>query len=166
MMTMRQQCCYLVLLCLFVISGQITNMLIQAYYVQLSINKIFIIWWLHHLLEMLLHHVAFNIWHFYDTAKNFPELNGHVARVFPGKESPYQMKIIPREATITNNEDSVGMTREYSAPQCQKHQVPKKKSRTMIVGLGQTMSKDIVDTPQPIRIPPSKIIEVQPALRK
>ena len=85
LMTMKQQCHYLVLLCLCVISGQITNIVIQVYYQKLGIDSVFNIWWVQHLLEMLLFHVVLNIWHFHNASTHLEQFNGLVAKQFPGQ---------------------------------------------------------------------------------
>ena len=96
LMTMKQQCHYLVLLCLCVISGQITNIVIQVYYQKLGIDSVFNIWWVQHLLEMLLFHVVLNIWHFHNASTHLEQFNGLVAKQFPGQQKPRSFKIIPR----------------------------------------------------------------------
>ena len=103
LMTMQHQCLYLVLLCLSIISGQILNLVIQVFYKELGVDRVFLIWWIHHLLIIILFSVVLNIWIFLNATQNFEEFNGFVAAPFPGQQSPRPTKISPRREILAES---------------------------------------------------------------
>ena len=107
LMTMKQQLNYLVALYLNIISGQIVYILIEAHHDEWGIEEVFTLWWLHHFAEMMILHVAFNAWHFFEASRKFAEFDGFIMKPFPGTQSVRPMEIVPRRDTDVVNDFKV-----------------------------------------------------------
>ena len=94
-MEMKAQTVYAGGILIIIIIDPILNGILHINYDYLVEHNVFIIWWVFHLVEIILVYVFANIFIIKDAWANLKEFNGFVASKFPGQEKPRLMIIQP-----------------------------------------------------------------------
>jgi hypothetical protein len=105
LMTMKQQSQYLTILILVLVSDQALFIVFQTFYDELGVDNIFIIWWIFHVLEIVLINIVLNIWIYIDAMKYFEEFNGYRPKRYPGQELPQHSILRPRRPSHSETKE-------------------------------------------------------------
>ena len=107
LMTMKQQSQYLTIHILVLVSDQVLFIIFQAFYDQLGVDNIFVIWWIFHFLEIVFIHIVLDIWIYINATRYFEEFNGYNSTRYPGQEKPHQAVIRPRRPSHSKSTDFI-----------------------------------------------------------
>ena len=105
MLDMRGNTVYVVVLILNTISDQFLNIAIEMFYDTLGPQGAFQVWWGWHFFIFFNLHIVAPIMIIYNAYKNFPEFRGFEPKVFPGKEAPRCIEVIPHRPEMKKLEE-------------------------------------------------------------
>jgi hypothetical protein len=101
LMTMKHQCQYLTILLLVLVSDQVLFMGFQMFFEDLGVDKVFIIWWIFHFLEIVSIHIVLNVFVYLNATRNLEEFHGYNPTRYPGQEKPRKTIIRPRRSSYS-----------------------------------------------------------------